>query len=279
MTEPNHSPDALMPPEMAAKAEALGVKKAGLDAMAMFALAVLAGAFISMGAVFSTTVMADPDLSFGWQRLLGGLVFSVGLVLVVVGGAELFTGNTLIIMAWAGRRVSTGALLRNWGVVYAGNYIGALATAVLVFLAGHYLLGNGAVGRYVARLAEAKCEADFLSLFARGVLGNAMVCIAVWLSFSARSTTDRVLSVVPPITMFVAAGFEHCVANMYYIPMGLLIKHFAAEEIAAGPLANLTVANFGYNLAAVTIGNIVGGALLVGIVYWFIYLRPRRASP
>jgi formate transporter len=258
--------DALLPPDMAAKAEQIGIKKAALDPLSMFALAVLAGAFIAMGAVFATTVMADSQLSWGWQRLLGGLVFSSGLIMVVVGGAELFTGNTLIVMAWAGRKVSTKSVLRNWLIVYLGNFVGAAATAVLVHLSGFYEIGN--LGIYAENVAAAKCKADFFELLVRGVLGNAMVCVAVWLSFSARSTADRVLAVVPPIAMFVAAGFEHCVANMYYIPAGMLQetnKYLNAE-------------GFAKNLIAVTLGNIIGGAVMVGVMYWFIFLRPRRGS-
>jgi formate transporter len=259
--------DALLPPEMAAKAEQIGIKKAGLDPLSMFALAVLAGAFIAMGAVFATTVMADSQLSWGWQRLLGGLVFSTGLIMVVVGGAELFTGNTLIVMAWAGRKVSTKAVLRNWGIVYLGNFAGAAATAVLVYWTGWPEFGDGGVGRFAEHVANAKCKAGFFELLIRGVLGNAMVCVAVWLSFSARSTLDRVAAVVPPIALFVAAGFEHCVANMYYIPMGMLLgAKFATTE---GALKNL---------AAVTIGNIIGGAVMVGVMYWFIFLRPKKDS-
>lgn len=273
MSEAPQSPDALLPPEMAAKAEAIGVKKAGLDVLSTLALGVLAGAFIAMGAVFSLTVMADPALGWGWQRLLGGLVFSVGLIMVVVGGAELFTGNTLIVMAWAGGKVKTPALLRNWGLVYMGNLAGALATAVLVYLAGHWAMGGKAVGEFAVRVAQAKCEAGFVELLFRGVLGNAMVCIAVWLAFSARSTTDRVLVVVPPITMFVAAGFEHCVANMFYLPYGLLIR----DAGGVGTAEALNAAGIAKNLGAVTIGNIIGGGVMVGLVYWFVYLRGRKA--
>ena len=258
--------DALLPQEMAIKAEQLGVKKANLDALSMLALAVLAGAFISMGAVFSTTVMADASLGWGWKRLLGGVVFSVGLIMIVVGGAELFTGNTLIVMAWANKKVTSVKLLRNWGLVYVGNFVGAFATAALVFWAGFPGFNDGELGRYAQSVASAKCSADFFELFVRGILGNAMVCVAVWLSFSARSTLDRMLVVVPPIAMFVAAGFEHCVANMYYIPAGLLV----------GTTESLNYAGFGKNLAAVTLGNIVGGAGMVGVMYWFIFLRRRK---
>ncbi|MCZ7605471.1 MAG: formate transporter FocA [Planctomycetota bacterium] len=276
--------DALLPADMAVKAEAIGVKKAGLDAPAMFMLAVLAGAFISMGAVFSTTVTAGAGIPFGLSRLLGGVVFSLGLILVVVGGAELFTGNNLIVMAWAGKKVRTSQLLRNWLIVYLGNFAGSIATAALVFLAGHYNLGGGAVGAKALAIADAKCGLDFAPAVFLGVLCNALVCLAVWLSFSARSAADKVLVIVPPIAAFVAAGFEHSIANMYFIPVGLFIKQFAPAEfwvqagVSADAYSNLSWLGFGRNLLPVTIGNILGGAVLVGIVYWFIYLRPRKKA-
>lgn len=276
--------DALLPADMAVKAEAIGVKKAGLDAPAMFMLAVLAGAFISMGAVFSTTVTAGAGIPFGLSRLLGGVVFSLGLILVVVGGAELFTGNNLIVMAWAGKKVRTSQLLRNWLIVYLGNFAGSIATAALVFLAGHYNLGGGAVGAKALAIADAKCGLDFAPALFLGVLCNALVCLAVWLSFSARSAADKVLVIVPPIAAFVAAGFEHSIANMYFIPVGLFIKQFAPAEfwvqagVSADAYSNLSWLGFGRNLLPVTIGNILGGAVLVGIVYWFIYLRPRKKA-
>lgn len=276
--------DALLPADMAVKAEAIGVKKAGLDAPAMFMLAVLAGAFIAMGAIFSTTVTAGGGLPFGVSRLLGGVVFSLGLILVVVGGAELFTGNNLIVMAWAGKKVRTSRLLRNWAIVYTGNFAGAFATAALVFLSGHYELGSGAVGAKALAIADAKCGLDFVPALFLGVLCNALVCLAVWLSFSARSAADKVLVIVPPIAAFVAAGFEHSIANMYFIPVALFIKQFAPAEFwaqagtSAEAFNNLSWAGFGWNLLPVTIGNILGGAVLVGIVYWFIYLRPRKKA-
>ncbi|MCA8912137.1 MAG: formate transporter FocA [Planctomycetes bacterium] len=269
---------------MAIKAEGVGVKKASLDASSMFMLAVLAGAFIAMGAVFATTVTAGSGLPFGISRLLGGVVFSLGLILVIIAGAELFTGNNLIVMAWAGRKVSTVRLLRNWVIVYAGNFVGSVATAALLFLSGQYGLGGGAVGVKALAIANAKCGLDFVPALFLGVMCNALVCLAVWLSFSARSATDKVMVIVPPIAAFVAAGFEHCVANMYFIPSGIFIKQFAPDEfwIDAGvtrdAYPDLTWGGFASNLLPVTIGNILGGAVLVGVVYWFIYLRPRKKA-
>ena len=276
--------DALLPSEMAEKAEAVGIAKAALPADKMFALAVLAGAFVAIGAVFATTVATGGgELPFGVGRLLSGLVFCVGLVLVVVAGAELFTGNNLIVMAWASGRVATMRMLRNWAVVYAGNFVGAVGTAVLIVLSGQYGLGGGQVGATALAIAEAKCSLGFVQAVVLGALCNALVCLAVWLCFSARSTTDRILSIVFPITAFVAAGFEHSVANMYFIPVALLIRDFAGPELwtaLGATAADYPALGWGRfvtgNLVPVSLGNIVGGAGMVGAVYWFIHLRGRR---
>jgi formate transporter FocA len=271
---------------MAARAEQVGLKKAGLDWVSTFVLAVLAGAFIALGAIFSTTTLAGAGdaLSYGVARLLAGLTFSLGLILVIVGGAELFTGNTLIVMAWANRRVSSWLLLRNWTIVYLGNFVGAVATATLAYLGGQYTFGNGAVGATALATANSKVGLEFGPAVALGILCNALVCLAVWLTFSARSTADRVLAIVPPITAFVAAGFEHSVANMYFVPIGLFIKAGAQPSFwdsigrTAADYPALTWEGFLVgNLLPVTIGNIIGGALLVGAVYWFVYLRPNGA--
>jgi formate transporter len=274
--------DAVLPPEMAEKAEAAGVAKAGLSAATTFMLAVLAGAFIALGAAFATTVTAGAEghLSFGLTRLLGGFVFCLGLVLVVVAGAELFTGNNLIVMAWASRRISTLSLLRNWAIVYAGNLVGALATAALVVASGQYAFGAGSVGLNALAIADAKCSLGFVQAFVLGILCNALVCLAVWLCFSARSTTDKILSILFPITAFVAMGFEHSIANMYFIPVALLISEFAPPDFwqiagrVVGDYPNLGWSQFAIgNLLPVTLGNIVGGSLLVGAVYWLVYRR------
>ena len=260
--------DALLPPEMAARAEELGVKKAGMPPASVFVLAVLAGAFIALGAIFATTVTAGSDnqLPYGVVRLLAGLVFSVGLILVVVGGAELFTGNNLIVMAWASRKIRTAQLLKNWGIVYAGNLVGSVGVAGLVYLSGHYTFGSGSVGKTALAIANAKVNLGFLQAVALGVLCNVLVCLAVWLSYSGRTSTDKVLVVVLPIAAFVAAGFEHSVANMYFVPVALLVKAGAPdsfwESIGQMPsdYPDLTVGHFLVNnLLPVTIGNILGG--------------------
>lgn len=273
--------DALMPREMAQRAEAIGVAKAGMDALTMTVLAILAGAFIALGAMFATTVTTGAAaLPYGVTRLLGGVVFCLGLILVVIAGAELFTGNTLIVMAWAGGKVRTRALLRNWAIVYAGNFIGALLTALLMFLTRQYTFGGNRLGLTILESATTKCSYGFVQAIALGIMCNALVCLAVWLTYSARSTTDKILSILFPITAFVAAGFEHSVANMYSIPLALVIKGADAPWVAryAAPLdlSGLTWGHFLFdNLVPVTIGNIIGGAGLVALMYWFVYLRPQ----
>jgi formate transporter len=269
--------DALPPPEMAKKAEQVGVAKAGLDAATTFALAVLAGAFIAVGAAFATNTLAgSSDLPYGVARLLAGLTFSLGLILVVVAGAELFTGNNLIVMAWASGRVSTLRLFRNWAIVYAGNFAGAVATAGLLYAGKQYEFGKGAVGETALTIAATKTGYGFGQAIALGMLCNALVCIAVWLCYSARTVADKILAIVPPIAAFVAAGFEHSVANMFFIPFALLVKTDTAFVAAhkAPDLADVTWGQFlAANLLPVTIGNVIGGALMVGAVYWFVYLR------
>ena len=220
--------DALMPPAMAAKAETIGVTKVGLGIFRQFALAMLAGAFIAMGAIFSTTIVTGTgSLPFGVQRLLAGLTFTLGLILVVVAGSELFTGNVLIVMAWADRKVSTLQLMRNWVIVWCGNFVGAIITVYLMFASTQYTFAKGAVGLTAMNIAHAKCSLGFGPALVLGIYCNALVCMAVWLCFSARNTTDKILSIIPPISAFVACGFEHSIANMYFIPIGLVIKDLA----------------------------------------------------
>ena len=271
--------DALLPAEMATRAEYVGVRKAEAPAWTMFTLAVMAGAFIALGAVFATNTAAGSSaLPFGLAKLLTGLVFCLGLILVVVGGAELFTGNNLIVMAWASGKVTGRALLRNWVIVYAGNFVGSFGTALLVFWSKQYTFGRGAVGETALKIAAGKADLEFFQALALGVLCNTLVCLAVWLTFSARSTIDKIASIIFPITAFVAAGFEHSVANMYFVPYGLLIKALDPAFVAEKglDLANLTWGNFLVNnLLPVTIGNILGGGLLVAAIYWSVFLRNR----
>ena len=273
--------DALLPADIARKAEATGVAKAGMDGMRLLTLAVLAGAFIGLGAMAATTLWTGTAgvMPFGVARMLGGLVFALGLILVVLGGAELFTGDNLMVMAWASRRISLAALLRAWAIVFVGNLVGAVATAVLVFLAGHHLLAGGEVGATALAIGRAKVELPFLRAFFLGVLCNVLVCLAVWLCYGARSTTDKLLAILFPITAFVAAGFEHSVANMYFVPQAMLILWAAPDAfwtmtgIDPAAFQAVTPAGLAANLVPVTLGNMVGGGVLVGLVYWFVYLR------
>lgn len=281
--------DGLLPPEIAAKAEQVGVAKGGMPGVPLFVLAVLAGAFIALAAVFYTTIVSGNGygeallLPAGIMKALGGLAFCLGLVLVVIGGAELFTGNTLMVMAVASGKLPLSGLLRNWGVVYLGNFAGAGATAVLIFLSEQHTFLDGQVGVTALRMGQAKCALDFVPALVLGIYCNALVCLAVWLCMSCRTTTDKVVAIIFPITAFVAAGFEHCVANMYFIPVALLIRTDAAflQETGAGALAlpDLTWANFILrNLVPVTLGNIIGGSVFVGIVYWLVYCRQNPAA-
>jgi formate transporter len=276
--------DLFLPPVMAKKAEDVGVRKANTHAGNLLMLAMLAGAFISLGAIFCTIVLAGSSaMPYGIARLSAGVVFSLGLILVVLGGAELFTGNNLIVMAWASKRIGTVAVLKNWVIVYLGNFIGSILTALLMFLAKQYTFGSGSVGETALKIASSKVALGFAQAVALGILCNALVCLAVWLTYSGRSATDKILSIIFPISAFVAAGFEHSVANMYFIPYGLFIKMFDPAFVATlGDRVNLNGLTWGAfflkNLLPVTIGNIIGGAVLVGAVYWWVYLADAKTS-
>lgn len=269
----------LPPPAMAERAEALGEKKAKLNGLPQLLLAILGGVFVALGGCFSMTLQVGAqELPWGVARALAGLGFSLGLILIVIGGAELFTGNTVLVMAWASRRMTLRRVLGNWAVVYLGNFIGALATATCLLLSGQHEVADGQVGAVVVKLAAHKCHLAFTQAFFLGIFCNFMVCLAVWLSLSARTTGGKILAIVFPITAFVTAGFEHCVANMYTVPLALMIKNTAAPEAGgalAAALAGATHLDWGHfllgNLVPVTLGNIVGGAALVWGSYWLIY--------
>ncbi len=278
--------DELLPAEMASKAQDIGIKKANLDFLSTFALGVLAGAFIALGCIFYTisqTTIGGVTMSWGLSRVIGGIAFSLGLILVIVGGAELFTGNNLIIMAWASRKLSTWRVIRNWGIVYIGNLCGAVATALFVFCGHHYQMAGGAVGLTALNIGLDKVNLDFSQAIILGILCNAMVCMAVWLTYSARTVMGRILAIIFPIAGFVAAGFEHCVANMYFIPYAILVKVGGSDAFwqsigtTATSYDNLTWGSFFvYNLIPVTIGNMIGGVFFVALVYWVIYLRKNQ---
>ena len=261
--------DAYAPAQIALRVREAGETKATMPILTMFALAILAGAFIALGSLFFTITMTTgitgQSPAFGLMRLAGGVTFSLGLILVVVGGAELFTGNNLIAMAWASGRVTTQQVMRNWGWVYLGNLVGAIGTAGLVWLAGVHSMSDGAVGETMVQIARSKIALDPVSALARGILCNVLVCLAVWLCMGARSVADKILAILFPISAFVASGFEHSVANMYFLPIGW--------ALAAGTSAPLSVTDAVSNLALVTLGNVLGGTVLVALVYWSVYLR------
>jgi len=253
--------DAYAPREIAARVVEVGVGKARLSTPTLLLLGMLAGAFIGLGAMMSTLVASDASLGFAASRLLAGVVFSLGLVLVIVAGAELFTGNNLIAMAWAAGRVTSGQLLRQWCLACVGNFVGALGLAGLVWLSGQWAFNGGAVGRTAVSIALARTALPWHEAFVRGLLCNVLVCMAVWMAFAGRSVVDKVVAVVFPVTAFVAAGFEHSIANMYLLPLAMLLgAPIAAQQVAA-------------NLAVVIAGNLVGGSVLVAGVYWVVYLR------
>ncbi len=260
--------DAFSPPEIFARVETVGVTKARLPLASMLMLSMLAGAYIGLGALYYVLVRSDPTLGFAARQVLGGAVFSLGLLMVVVAGAELFTGNNLLVMAWAAARISTAELLRSWLIVFCGNFIGALGLAVMVVLSNHPAANHGAVAAQYLQIAATKTQLPFLPAFFSGVLCNALVCVAIWMAIAGRSVVDKAVAILFPISAFVAAGFEHCVANMYLIPMAMLIQAGggggAPPILWSGLLANML---------PVVLGNLAGGAIFVGVVFHVIYGR------
>ncbi len=257
--------DTFSPKEIAERVENIGVAKARLAFLPMAMLGILAGAFIGLGALYFVLVTSDPTLGFAASRVLGGLVFSLGLVLVIIAGAELFTGNNLLAMAWCDGKISTREVLRNWLIVGCANFIGAAGLAVLVYLSGHPDMNGGLVAAKYVQIAAAKTAMPFWAAFFKGMLCNVLVCMAVWMALAGRSVMDKVVAIVFPISAFVAAGFEHSIANMYLIPLGMLLQDATTPTI--------TWPGFFSNLVPVILGNLIGGSVLVGVVYHIIYRR------
>jgi len=261
--------DAYSPRQIAERVETVGVAKARLPLLPMFMLSMLGGAFIGLGALYFVIVRSDPTLGYALKQVIGGMAFALGLILVIVAGAELFTGNNLLVMAWADRKISTAELLRSWAIVCTGNFVGAAGLALLVFLSRHPETNGNAIGREYLVIASAKLAMPFWTAFFKGVLCNALVCLAVWMALGGRSVVDKVVAIVVPVSAFVAAGFEHSVANMYLIPMAMLVQDFGAG--ASGPAISLA-GLFGH-LLPVLLGNIIGGSVMVGLVYHLVYQR------
>lgn len=271
----------LLPAAMAKVAEDAGVYKATKQPLTTFFLAITAGVFISIAFVFYiTATTGSASMPYGMAKLIGGICFSLGLMLVVVCGADLFISTVLTVIAKASGRITWKQLACNWCNVYVGNLFGALFFVALIWFAGEHMVANGAWGLNVLQTAEHKVEHTFVEAFCLGVLANLMVCLAVWMSYSGRTLTDKMFAMILPVGMFVASGFDHSIANMFMIPMGIVIKNFAAPEFweaigkAPSQFELLTLHNFIVdNLIPVTLGNIVGGGFLVGLTYWVIYLR------
>ena len=274
-------PDAYQPAQMVCRLEDTCMAKTSRDTLGMALLGLLAGFFIGLGAIFCTLVTTDIGLGFGLGKLLGGLAFSLGLILVVVAGAELFTGNSLIVAPWLSTRVSGSALLRNWGIVYFANFAGALILVAIIYGARFWALSGYEVGANALMIAAGKTSLGFWPALCRGIMCNILVCLAVWMCLAARSVTEKILAIIFPITAFVACGFEHSIANMFFIPMGIAMAGQAGVVQNAGlptsQIANVNILGLIHNLVPVTIGNIIGGTS-VGIIYWLIFLRKQRTA-
>ncbi|GJQ48042.1 formate/nitrite transporter [Candidatus Kuenenia stuttgartiensis] len=275
--------DAYTPYKIATTIYDVTIHKAALNRSKSFSLGVLAGIYLGFGAQFSTLVTSDSTLHYGITSLIEGIVYSLGFILAVIGGAEVFTGNCLGIIGFAGKKITLYELLTNWGVIYIGNLVGSLTMVWWMYETHQWEFFNHMVGAKALLIAHNKVNLSFNAAFTRGVLCNALICLAIWICFSGKSTADKIFSIIFPIGGFVASGFEQCVSNMYFIPMGIMLRknHFVvdAAEKMAGRTLNLSQLTwkgfFINNLLPVTFGNIVGGVMLIGIMFWFIYLRPR----
>ncbi|HAX17457.1 MAG TPA: formate transporter FocA [Actinobacteria bacterium] len=282
MSEKDFSFDDYTPSDIAKKVESAGGNKAKLNFLSLFLLSVMAGAFIAIAGEFYTMVIFDSSLSLGLTKLIGGICFSIGLILVVVAGAELFTGNAMIIMAFASRIVTWKQLLRNWSVSYVGNFIGSLSVVFLMFLTNQWKTKEFMLGAKAVQIAATKTNLGFVEAFASAILCNALVCLAVWMCFSARTVISKIAAIIFPITAFVASGFEHSIANMFFIPMGMILKNNPGVLDALSKMSpdldisRLSMAGLFGNLLPVTLGNIIGGSIMVGLIYWIIILLPQK---
>ena len=264
--------DCYSPAEIQEKVEKLGVKKATMPFFPSFMLAIVAGGSIGLGGMYYCVVLADPELSFALQKVIGGIAFCLGLALVMVAGAELFTGNSLIVMAAANKQITWGQLARNWVTVWVGNLIGSLGLVFLVYMAHQYDYGHQGVAKAVLNVGIGKVSGDSVTIFFKGILCNLLVCLAVWLAYAGRSVADKIIAIILPVSAFVAAGFEHCVANMYFLPFALVLK--ATGHVPAGmDVSVITMSSVAHNIAFATLGNIVGGGFFVGFIYWAIYRK------
>ena len=282
MAEQDISFDDYASADIAKKVEAAAVKKAGLPFWSIVFLSIMAGSFIAIGGILLTLATFDSTLPSGITKLLGGLAFCVGLVLVVVAGAELFTGNNLIVMGVASKVVRFSQLLKNWVIVYIGNFIGSLAAVLLMYYTNLWKMGSFGYAAKAVVIAAGKVNLTFAEGLTRGILCNALVCLAVWMCFGARQIISKIAIILFPITAFAAMGFEHSVANMYFIPLGIALKNnpgVIEAVVKMSPdlnLSNLTIYGLFGNLLSVTLGNIIGGAIMVGLIYWIIIVMPQK---
>ncbi len=268
--------NSFVPADMARRAEASAIRKANRDTVSAFFLAVQAGSFVAFGAALFTSAVHDSTLGAGLTRLIGGVTFSLGLILVIIAGADLFTGDTLMIMGCLSRKVTVRQMLRSWGIVFTGNLVGSLAIVALIHFSGHWTAGQGAIGVKALEIADAKVNITFLQAFSSGMLCNILVCLAIWLCQACRSVADKILAILFPITAFVALGFEHSIANMYFIPAGMILKHNPALTALLPNVDFSAITLHGFvvrNMIPVVCGNMIGGAIFVGAVYWILYLR------
>lgn len=274
--------DAFTPAEVADKVKTVGVDKANMPFVSLVILSMMAGAFIAFGAMYYTVAITDSNMAYGLTKLLGGLAFSLGFILVVIAGAELFTGNTLVVMAWAKGKVSLGSLLKNWGIVYVGNTIGALAMVCLVYLSGYLDAHHHQVGVTAMKTGLAKVDNTLVESFVLGLFCNVLVCLASWMVYASRTVSDKVLAILFPISAFVAMGFEHCIANMYMIPVAILASMdpeiVAASNLDAAQLETLSLSGFLDNIIPVTIGNIIGGGVFVAMTYYLVFVFSNKAN-
>lgn len=267
MNTETHPLDIVAPAKIAKLVDEVGVHKSNMNFEQTLGLGILAGVFVAFGAMFYTVTITGSELGFGPTRLLGGISFSLGLIMVIIGGAELFTGNSLIVMAWANKAITTKALIRNWSIVYIGNLIGATLTAIFIYFSGILNFSYGDVGATASAIALTKTSSDLIELFIRAIFCNILVCLAVWMCLASHTVSGRVLVIIFPISAFVALGFEHSVANMYLIPVGMLHSgHFELYPLIL-------------NLLVTSLGNVIGGGVLVALVYWIIYVRSAPAAP
>jgi formate/nitrite transporter len=273
--------DAFTPAEVAVKVKTVGVDKANMPLVSLVILSMMAGAFIAFGAMYYTVTITDSSMAYGMTKLVGGLAFSLGFILVVIAGAELFTGNTLVLMAWAKGKVSLGALLKNWGIVYIGNTIGALVMVCLVYLSGYLDAHHHQVGVTAMNAGLAKVDNTLIESFVLGLFCNVLVCLASWMVYASRTVSDKVLAILFPISAFVAMGFEHCIANMYMIPVAILASMdpsvVAASGVEAAQLDALSLSGFLANVIPVTIGNIIGGGVFVAMTYYLVFVYSTAA--